>query len=301
MKKILLSASALLIGLTASAQLAATGDGFLVDNLNASSNCIINVGLPNNGGIMNGDGASLASSELTDKGLELTSADVIAAGVAPTWFALHVIAGPDTAQICSNLSDENMGIDMTSQNTMQVVAKGTNVGDTLELFLGGSGRWSPATSTFNTGSGDGVAAYYVFTKAGEFETFTIDFQTTNPAVWTAWSLRSQVQSVGFRSAAPNAVFTIETVAIGSSQLPVGVATATAASVSVYPNPATDVVNVVVGSDNASVQLVSLTGAVVASGNGSGTVALSTANVSAGLYVVSVSSATGTTIAKVVVK
>jgi len=75
----------------------------------------------------------------------------------------------------------------------------------------------------------------------------------------------------------------------------------ASAVKVYPNPATDVVNVTVGSANSNVTLSDVTGKVVASGSGSGTVVLNTANIPAGLYIASVSSAAGVTTAKVVVK
>lgn len=73
--------------------------------------------------------------------------------------------------------------------------------------------------------------------------------------------------------------------------------------SVFPNPATDVVNVNVGSaTGASVQLVDVTGKVVAAATGvSGTVALSISDVPAGLYVVNVASAAGNSTSKVLVK
>lgn len=74
------------------------------------------------------------------------------------------------------------------------------------------------------------------------------------------------------------------------------------SVAVYPNPASDVVNVSVASA-ATVELVDVTGAVVASevASSASTVQLSTAGLSAGLYVVSVKSANGTSTQKVAVK
>jgi hypothetical protein len=82
---------------------------------------------------------------------------------------------------------------------------------------------------------------------------------------------------------------------------VGVSNVSVESISVYPNPASDIVNVVVGSANASVSLTDVTGKVVASATGSGTVVLSTTDVPAGLYVVSVKSDEGVTTAKVIVK
>lgn len=73
--------------------------------------------------------------------------------------------------------------------------------------------------------------------------------------------------------------------------------------SVFPNPATDVLNVNVGSlTNANVQLVDVTGKVAASATGvSGTTSFNTSSVTAGLYVLNVSSASGTSTAKILVK
>jgi hypothetical protein len=304
MKKMLLSTSLLFLGLTVSAQLFET-DGFLIDNINHNSNCMINAGLPNHGGIMNvGEStftASANTNNLTINGLELTGASSIKAGANPTWFPLHVAVGAGERANCSTLFSEDSGVDLTSQSMVTVLAKSTAVGDTLEFFLGGIGQWGPATSTYNTGSGIGIAARCVFTQAGVFETFSFDFSAIDATVWGDWTSRNKVQSIGYRAGTPDANYVIQSIAIGSASLPVGVASVSAASISVYPNPATDKVNVTVGSGNASVSLSDVTGAVVASGNGSGTVALSTANVSAGLYVVSVSSAAGTTTSKVVVK
>ena len=67
--------------------------------------------------------------------------------------------------------------------------------------------------------------------------------------------------------------------------------------------ASAVVNVNVGSaTNATVELTDVTGKVVASVSGvSGTTAINTSNVPAGLYVVSVKSAAGVVTSKVVVK
>ena len=73
-------------------------------------------------------------------------------------------------------------------------------------------------------------------------------------------------------------------------------------VDVYPNPAGDLVNVSVGS-TSKVELTNLAGQVVAAGasNGAGLVVLNTADVPAGVYVVSVKSDSGVATSKVVVQ
>lgn len=297
MKKLLLSASALMLALGASAQLTGT-DYFTLDLLNASSQCLINAGLPNNGGIMNGDGATISASSLTTNGLELTGAATINPGTQPTWFSLPVIVGSGASASCSTLNGENSGVDMTSKSMLQVTFSSSLAGATLEMFVGGDGQWSPASSTFNTGSGDFVIVSKAATAAGT--EYTASFNLADSAVFAAWAGRNKVQSVGFRAATANAVFTVTKVEIGN--VPSSSSSIATSNVSVYPNPASAVVNVNVGSaSNAIVQLTDVTGKVVASVSGvSGTTVINT-NVPAGLYVVSVTSASGVVTSKVIVK
>lgn len=301
MKKFLLSASALVIALSASAQLNGSGDGYLYDNTTAASNCYLN-SAPNNGGIMahGGNFEEGPNYLAADSTITLMSLSSITTGANPVWFAL-----PDTmGGNCVSLNATGKSVNTTNNSKATVVVQGT-AGDTLEIFLGGAGQWSPSTSTYNIGdqAGSGIVASLVLTQTGVWETLTFDFNNpTDSAVWNAWAGKATVESVGFRTNKASTTFKIKKIGIGSSSdIVTSVASAKAASVAVYPNPASDVVNVVVGGGNASVQLVSLTGSVVASANGSGTVALSTAGISAGLYVVSVNSAVGTTTSKVVIK
>jgi hypothetical protein len=75
-------------------------------------------------------------------------------------------------------------------------------------------------------------------------------------------------------------------------------------VSVFPNPASDVLNVTVNLDEvANVELVDLTGKVVATQTVSnqGTATFNTANLSSGLYIVSIQTANGVVTQKVLVK
>lgn len=103
--------------------------------------------------------------------------------------------------------------------------------------------------------------------------------------------------------ANDVTLTIEAMSFGDAMIPNSVQSLESVNGSVFPNPATDVVNVDLGStSNASVELSDVTGKVVASVNAaSGVVALSTANVPAGLYVVSVRSEAGVSTSKVLVK
>jgi len=76
------------------------------------------------------------------------------------------------------------------------------------------------------------------------------------------------------------------------------------NVNVFPNPATDVLNVEVNLDEvATIELVDLTGKVVATQtlSNQGTATFNTANLSSGLYIVSIQTANGVVTEKVLVK
>ncbi len=128
MKKTLLSLGLAVMAFGATAQLNGTGDGFTMDNLDATSQCLINAGLPNNGGIMNNDGASFASS-------------------------------------CTSLYGTSTGVDLTSQSRVTFIVSSDTQGAELEVYLGGEGEWNPATSTYNTGSGSTIDAIHTFAAA----------------------------------------------------------------------------------------------------------------------------------------
>jgi hypothetical protein len=309
MKKLLLSTSALLMVLSVSAQLNTAKDGFILDNTKVSSNCYVD-NLPTNAGIMahggNFEEGNAAGKYIISDSYELVTMGTLTVGTNPAWFVLPATTGSGETALCESLfANGDVGVDMSANAKVNIVAKSTNIGDTLEFFLGGAGQWTPGTSTYNNGSSQGIDAKLVFTKAGEYETFKLDFTTlpsTVGGVWADWTGKSKIQAIGFRSATTGTTFNVKQVGLGSDFDAVSTTKiASGPSVSIYPNPATDIVNIVVGSGNANVSLSSVTGAVVASATGSGTVSLNTSNVPAGLYVVSVSSATGVTTAKVVVK
>jgi hypothetical protein len=290
--------------LGASAQMASGGDGFTYDNTSAASNCLVN-NLPSTGGLgFNGGNFTSANIPGGDGSFTLVTGDEIEVGVGPAWFFIHETVGEGTDAQCSPLG-ENGGVDMSSQSAVTILAKSGNVNDTLEFFLG-SGTGFPS-STYNTGAGANgvnyILARHGFSKAGEYELFSFDFASLDAAVWDAWTNKNAIHQIGFRSATAGATFNVLKVGLGSSNGDIINSTSNVAkaSVSVYPNPATDVLNVAVGAGNANVQLSSVTGAVVASANGSGNVVLSTSTVPAGLYVVTVNSASGTTTSKVVIK
>lgn len=198
--------------LTAGAQMNAGGDGYSLNLLDATSQCLINVGLPNNGGIMNGDGTSISSYELTANGWELTGASAIDAKANATWFSIPSIEGVGEEASCSNMFAADKGINMASNSSISVTAKGA-VGSTLEIYLGGLGQWGPATSTFNSGGATIVAAH-TFASA-DAETFTLDFNALDATVWSGFAEKNKIQSVGFRAGTANASFTVSEIKFGA--------------------------------------------------------------------------------------
>ena len=306
MKKILLSISTLALAITANAQMVAlTNDGFTIDNLNAASNCLINAGLPNNGGIMNGDQSTFQTMELTEAGLTLTSKSDVGEFGTAAWFQIYSVVpgiiGDGSDDQCSDLNGQDLGVDLTNNTKVAFRVSSDVAPATLEVFLGGEGRWSPASSTFTA---DLIATVEI-TEANKQDTYVIDFAALDADKWGNFAGKNKVQSVGYRSATNDAVFTVEKVLLGSVSPAVSANAAVASSFNVFPNPASDVLTVEVDAVAASsVELVDLSGKLVATqsvGAGFNKVQFNVANVNAGLYFLSVRSANGVVTQKVIVK
>lgn len=203
------------------AQLNASGDGFNLNWLDPSSQCLIYAGLPNNGGVMNGDGETFEGflDALTGNGLELQSAASIEglAGSVATWYALPAIVGSAETATCTSLSEANKGVDLSGTGTgfleIDLISNVDNA--KLDVFLGGEGRWSPATSTFNIGDGNQINASVSTGSANQLRTYYVNFEGSEPNLWNSWAGRNKIQSVGFRSGTPSALFTVKAIRIGT--------------------------------------------------------------------------------------
>jgi len=312
MKKFLLSVAVLAATLSANAQLNVAGDGFNLDNLDGASNCYANFA-PNNGGIMANGGSFTGANELTANGLVLISEATIATDAI--WYSFPAVV--DDA--CSNLNGDDKGVDMSANGKVSMMVKSNVAGATLDFFLGSTGQYFPSTSTFNNGLGKSVIATITFANADELIEVIFDYNDLGSSdanvvvvvqdgddVWGDFTGRNKIQSYGFRTATENAQFTITEIKVGSeasmtvsSQEVIG-----SNDVRVFPNPATDALNVEVNLDEvANVQIVDLTGKVVATQTVSnqGTATFNTANLSSGLYIVSIQTANGVVTEKVLVK
>jgi hypothetical protein len=310
MKKILLSMS-VIATMTASAQgLNAGADGFTIDFTDGATTCLAN-SAPNNGGNMNADGATFVkNSYLQTGGLTLVSADsagtMADANKVVTWFYFPAVAGTGPSAVCGSVYDASESMDVSAAGNAKVAIDVSSdvVGASFDFFLGGSGQWNPSSSTYNSGAGAGIDANGVISAANTVETFVFDYETLDPVLWTAWTGKNTIQSYGFRSQTSDAVFTVTGLRVGAD---VGVSTneVVVNALNVYPNPATDVLNVVFDATSASsVHLTDLTGKVVSVQTakvGANTISFDVANVNAGVYFVNINNAAGNAAQKVIIK
>ncbi|MFT6747693.1 MAG: putative repeat protein (TIGR01451 family) [Glaciecola sp.] len=219
MKRILLSL-ALLISINSFAQLNASGDGFKLDFLDASSQCLVDVGLPNNGNVM-AWGETFVDNVacLTSNGLELQSVVSFESlnWNHAIWFPFPAVEGSGESANCTSLFNTNREINLSSQGTgfleIDLIASVDNA--EFKVYLGGVGQWSPVTSTYNTGSGLGIDGTITTGSANQLRTYYVNFEGSDPNLWNSWAGRNKIQSLGFRSGTPGALFTVKAVRVGT--------------------------------------------------------------------------------------
>ncbi len=295
------------------AQMSENGDGFVIDNTNRASNCIIDIGLPNDNSLMNYTNQSgFEIVQLTSNGLVLTSKSEIGTTGIPAWFQIRSIFDGGTStlddDICSPLDLLDIGVNLTNQAKFAIKVASSLASSKLEIFLASGHeldftdfQFLPTSSTYSSN----IIASIDIKQANKFDTYVVDFATLDATKWNNFEGKNKVQSIGYRSATSNAIFTIEKVLIGSESPAVSTINVVAKSFSVYPNPASDVLTVEVDAVAASsVELVDLSGKLVATqsvGAGFNKVQFNVANVNAGLYFLSVRSANGVVTKKVIVK
>ena len=295
--------------MTASAQgLNSTKDGFRFNSTDGSSNCIFN-SAPNNGGILvHGNTILNGPQYALTSGLVLTSNDSASSTFDKqvTWFGFPAVNGTGVSAQCANLNTISENIDLSAAGNGKVAVDISSdvSGASFDFFLG-NGAYYPTSSTYNTGSGDAIVANGVVSAANTKETFEFDFELLDAAIWGAWTEKSMIESFGFRSNTSDAVFTVSAIRVGTELRQVNVNEAVVVSLNVYPNPATDQLNVAFDAASASsVQLTDLTGKVVdvqTAKVGANTISFDVANVNAGVYFLNISNAAGNTAQKVIIK
>lgn len=309
MKKKLLLLSAIAIATVSSAQLDGT-TGYTYDATSASSLCFLNLA-PGNGGVMTDANSTFVKQDylLSSSGpLTLVSQSDLTGLSDAIWFALPTVVGVAPNDQCSKLYTESLGFDMTSNSKMQITWESDVVGAELEIFIGGGAEWYPSTSTYNTGGPAGqetIIASVTADAANVSQSNPVDFNAIDATVWGAWAGKNNIEAIGFRSKTADATFKISKVNLGSAFSDVSTNEVVVNALNVYPNPASDELNVVFDANSASsVELTDLTGKVVSvqtSKIGANTISFDVANVNAGVYFVTIKNAAGNTAKKVIIK
>lgn len=311
MKKILLSIS-VIATMTVSAQgLNAAKDGFRLNYTDPATTCSAD-NVPNNGGIMaHGPSIEEGPNYSQATGLVLVSTDSATtmddALRNPTWFPFPEVTGTGITAVCSSLNGAEKSMDLSAigNGKVAVVISSDIANATFDFLIGGQGKWGPTSSTYNTGAGLFIEAKGTVTVANTPQTFEFDFETLDPAVWSAWTGKSTVESYGFRSQTSDAVFTVAAIRVGAEFEQVGVNEAVVTALNLYPNPATEQLNVVFDATSVStVELTDLTGKVVATQSanaGANAISFNVANVNAGVYFVNIKNVGGNSAQKVIIK
>ena len=206
--------------ISASAQLNLAGDGYTLTNSSGTSNCY-NAWGASNGGIMT-HGSTIVQPTSgfyfpTQNGpLELVSKTTTNPASA-TWFSLPIITGTGDDAECTNFYNEDTGINMSSNGKVTITAEANEVGTVLEIYLGSLGQWAPETSTWweSNGTDGSILASHTFTTANTAETFTLDFDAIDATVWGAWTGKSKVQSIGYKSNTPTATILVAELKFGA--------------------------------------------------------------------------------------
>ena len=192
---------------------------------------------------------------------------------------------------------------MSNDSRVTITASCDQIGGTFEFYIGTSGSFWPNSSTFDTGSGQGITLSHTFTTANTPETFTIDFAQLDNGVWTNWSGKSGIAFYGLRAATDGANYTIESIKLGSeADIVTGTNQYSHPSISIFPNPTEGILNVNV-SAQSTVELSDVTGKVVAtksSANGE-QIVFHTSSIPAGIYIVTIKSIGNIFSQKVIVK
>jgi hypothetical protein len=302
MKKSLLSLGFAALAFGASAQINDTKDGYYADFTDATSYCTINAAeLPNNGGVMNGDGSGdnttfTADNKLTAEGLVLVSntGEVFDATAREQYFQIPVVVDKnetpddDTDDDCSKAAKE-YGVNVSNDNSVFYITVSSDVDNAeLQLFLGGEGEWGPATNSALNEDGNGIVASVTVNTT--LSTYAVDFvdvafnpsdELTAASVWSAWVGKNNINSFGFRSATEGATFTVTEIAFGTEKITSLEKEAGTYGFEAYPNPSSNVINFnYTVNGNATIELSNTLGSTVVSTEGT---SVDVSELSSGIY------------------
>lgn len=176
MKKIFLLIN-LLASMVGFSQLNNAGDGYKVDYLDANSNCLVNFGFPNQGGIQSMGNTFLEDSldSGTPNGLELRTVPNLTSDFqrAVSYYSLPFLDGFN----CSTLALSEVNIDLSEEGTgiLEIEVSSNMYNSELEICLAGPGKWFPESSTLNIGDNQGMKASIRTGAANEKRTYYINY------------------------------------------------------------------------------------------------------------------------------
>jgi hypothetical protein len=206
-----------------------------------------------------------------------------------------------TADPSNGFLTKFIDMSLTENQKVSITASSVRDKDTVDFFLFSSPDGGyPSTSTANF-SGPGIVKELVLSTT--MQTYTIDFTVTQPwetTPFSSWSGKSQVNGYGLRfraGAAPGGVASeirIKDIGFGAKAVTTGIlnnSISNASAISVYPNPASDMVTVSYPSlagKNVTVSVSNGVNTVATVAGGSTSTELNLSNLASGLYLVTVS-------------
>jgi len=316
MKKTLLAISAFAFTFAAHSQ-SVTGYLLSYDNAATGNDAACMLNFPNTGFYQYADGniGSVPQFDATKTSYLVVKSKTtnLKAGVAPGGFDIPATLKPTTAPSadCNGLrvsadpanGFETVFIDMslTENQKVSITASSVRDKDTVDFFLTSSpdgGYPSSSTSNF---SPSGITKTLVLSTT--METYTLDFTELNSwetKAFSEWEDKNKINGFGLKfrtTAAPGGVASeihIQDIAFGSKAITTGISNNTfgnASAISVYPNPASDMVTVSYPSlagKNVSVSVSNGVNTVATVAGGNTSTELNLSNLASGLYLVTVS-------------
>lgn len=169
--------------------------------------------LPSEGGLMtNGGGFENSTHTILDNinGLQLQSKSPLSHDSSPAWFQLANKNGKD----CQSFFSIDRGLNMVPLRASAPISfeiSSNKNNSEIFIYLGSGGELTPTTSTYNlSGSkgGDSILMSIVLPIAGVKYEVLVNFDYSKDSLWTNWSGRNNVQSIGYVSGTDSALFSI---------------------------------------------------------------------------------------------
>ncbi|MFN3405035.1 MAG: T9SS type A sorting domain-containing protein [Cytophagaceae bacterium] len=228
-------------------------DGQTNLTLNYKTSCLLNVGNPHNGGYAYSGGNIASSGGVSGNsdGLKIVGGTGTDLTTSPGYIDLYVVRGENCQEMRAATS---IGINMSGSGHGKVVirAKSNQAGAEFRFYLASSdGGWP--TSTYN------AEIIKLVTLTDEYADYTIDFESES--AWAGWAGKSKVNLFGVTTGTAGAEYHIESIKFGADAVTgVSLSKGVNSLLSVYPNPASNLLNVDLSNLNGRATAITLTNA-----------------------------------------